>query len=333
MSEFHLRSPDRLLACCALVIGLMHGAPGAAQQSYPTKTITVIVPAAPGGPTDTVARVLLPAMGKALNGQLVVENLGGAGGTIGAGRAARAAGDGYTLYLYHIGHATFPALYRKLAFDPIADFEPVGRIVDAPMSVVGKRTLGPDNFNDLVSWVKASGKNASMANAGIGSASNLCGLLLSQMFQTEVTPIPYKGTGPAMNDLLGGQVDFMCDQTSNTAGHVRAGKIKIFAVTTRSRVPTLPNVPTLEELGLKNFELSAWHALWAAKGTPKPIVEQLSKALQVAINDATVVQRFNDLATAPIRNEDATPGALQAWLKAEIDRWGPIIRATGQFAD
>lgn len=316
------------LAAVALAAG-----PAWAQQPFPTKTITVIVPAAPGGPTDTVARVLLPAMGKALNGQLVVENAGGAGGTIGAGRVARAPGDGYTLYLYHIGHATFPALYRKLAFDPIADFDPVGRIVDAPMSVVGKRALAPETFGDLVSWIRASGKNASMANAGVGSASNLCGLLLNQVFRTEVTPIPYKGTGPAMNDLLGGQVDFMCDQTSNTAGHVRSGKIRIYAVTTRSRVPTLPNVPTLDELGLKDFELSAWHALWAAKGTPKPIIEQLSKALQAAIKDPTVMQRFNDLSTVPIREEDATPGALQAWLKAEIDRWGPIIRATGQFAD
>jgi tripartite-type tricarboxylate transporter receptor subunit TctC len=307
--------------------------PFAAAQQYPTKVVTIIVPAAAGGPTDTVARVLAPPMAKDLKGQVIIENAGGAGGTIGAGRVARSTGDGYTLYLYHIAHSTFPALYRKLAFDPIKDFEPVGRITDVPMTLVSKKDVPAKDFKELLAWIKANGKNVSIANAGIGSASHLCGLLLMQAINTQMTPVPYKGTGPAMNDLLGGQVDIMCDQTTNTTSHIKSGKIKVYAVTTKDRVESLKDVPTLDELGLKNFELSAWHALWAPKGTPKPVVEQLSKALQVALKDPTVIQRFADLATVPVKDADATPAALQGQLKSEIDRWGPIIKAAGQYAD
>jgi tripartite-type tricarboxylate transporter receptor subunit TctC len=307
--------------------------PFAAAQQYPTKVVTILVPAAAGGPTDTVARVLAPPMAKDLKGQVIIENAGGAGGTIGAGRVARSTGDGYTLYLYHIAHSTFPALYRKLAFDPIKDFEPVGRITDVPMTLVSKKDVPAKDFKELLAWIKANGKNVSIANAGIGSASHLCGLLLMQAINTQMTPVPYKGTGPAMNDLLGGQVDIMCDQTTNTTSHIKSGKIKVYAVTTKDRVESLKDVPTLDELGLKNFELSAWHALWAPKGTPKPVVEQLSKALQVALKDPTVIQRFADLATVPVKDADATPAALQGQLKSEIDRWGPIIKAAGQYAD
>jgi tripartite-type tricarboxylate transporter receptor subunit TctC len=307
--------------------------PFAAAQQYPTKVVTIIVPAAAGGPTDTVARVLAPPMAKDLKGQVIIENAGGAGGTIGAGRVARSTGDGYTLYLYHIAHSTFPALYRKLAFDPIKDFEPVGRITDVPMTLVSKKDVPAKDFKELLAWIKANGKNVSIANAGIGSASHLCGLLLMQAINTQMTPVPYKGTGPAMNDLLGGQVDIMCDQTTNTTSHIKSGKIKVYAVTTKDRVESLKDVPTLDELGLKNFELSAWHALWAPKGTPKPVVEQLSKALQVALKDPTVIQRFADLGTVPVKDADATPAALQGQLKSEIDRWGPIIKAAGQYAD
>ena len=307
--------------------------PLSAAQQYPTKVITILVPAAAGGPTDTVARVLAPPMAKELKGQVIVENAGGAGGTIGAGRVARLTGDGYTLYLYHIAHSTFPALYRKLTFDPMKDFEPIGRVTDVPMTLVSKKDLPAKDFKELLAWIKANGKKVSIANAGIGSASHLCGLLFMQAIQTELTPVPYKGTGPAMNDLLGGQVDIMCDQTTNTTSHIKSGKIKAYAVTTRNRVESLKDLPTLDELGLKNFELSAWHGLWAPKGTPKPIVDQLSKALRVALKDPTVILRFADLGTVPVKDADATPAALQGHLKSEIERWGPIIKAAGQYAD
>ena len=321
----------RLIGWAGLLLALV--SPFAVAQQYPTKVITILVPAAAGGPTDTVARVLAPPMAKDLKGQVIVENAGGAGGTIGAGRVARLPSDGYTLYLYHIAHSTFPALYRKLAFDPVKDFEPIGRVTDVPMTLVSKKDLPAKDFKELLAWIKANGKKVSIANAGVGSASHLCGLLFMQAIQTELTPVPYKGTGPAMNDLLGGQVDLMCDQTTNTTSHIKSGKIKVYAVTTKSRVESLKDVPTLDELGLKNFELSAWHGLWAPKGTPKPIVEQLSKALQVALKDPTVIQRFADLGTVPVKDSDATPAALQGQLKSEIERWGPIIKAAGQYAD
>jgi tripartite-type tricarboxylate transporter receptor subunit TctC len=321
----------RLIGWTVLLLALV--SPFAVAQQYPTKVITILVPAAAGGPTDTVARVLAPPMAKDLKGQVIVENAGGAGGTIGAGRVARSQGDGYTLYLYHIAHSTFPALYRKLAFDPVKDFEPIGRVTDVPMTLVSRKDLPAKDFKELLAWIKANGKKVSIANAGVGSASHLCGLLFMQAIQTELTPVPYKGTGPAMNDLLGGQVDLMCDQTTNTTSHIKSGKIKVYAVTTKTRVESLKDVPTLDELGLKNFELSAWHGLWAPKGTPKPIVEQLSKALQVALKDPTVIQRFADLGTVPVKDSDATPAALQGQLKSEIERWGPIIKAAGQYAD
>ena len=302
-------------------------------QPYPSKPVTIVVPAAAGGPSDTVARVVAPALAKEIKGTVIVENAGGAGGTIGAGKVARSPGDGYTLYLYHIAHSTWPALYRKLPFDVVNDFEPIGLINDVPMTLVSKKDLPAKDFNELLAWIKANGKKVTIGNAGVGSASHLCGLLFMQAIQTELTPVPYKGTAPAMNDLLGGQIDLMCDQTTNTTSQIKSGKIKVYAVTTPTRLPTMKDVPTLNELGLKNFELSAWHGLWAPKGTPKPVVEQLSKALQVAVKDPTVTQRFADLGAVPVSEASATPAALQTRVKTEIDRWTPIIKAAGQYAD
>jgi len=322
-------NPARTLA----LIGAMAFAATATAQQYPTKNVTVVVPAAAGGPTDTVARMVAQAMSRELKGQFVVENVGGAGGTIGAQRVARATGDGYTLYVYHIGQATFPALYRKLAFDPVGDFEPVGRITDVPMTLVSKRDLAANTLDELLAWIRASGNKVAFATAGLGSVSHLCHLLLKQTFKADVTTVPYKGTGPAMNDLLGGQVDVLCDQTTNTTGHIRSGKIKAFGLTTLNRNPALKDIATLDEQGVKGFNLSAWHALWAAKGTPRPIVDQLVVALQAALRDPAVIQRFGDLGTEPVPQAQATPPALAAQLRSEIDRWGPIIRAAGQFAD
>src|SRR5512134_3194119 len=319
----------RIITCALLVLT----AQAALAEQYPAKPVTILVPAAAGGPSDTVARVLAQAMATTLKGAVIVENVGGAGGTVGAGRVARAPADGYTLYLYHIAHSTWPALYRKLSFDVVKDFEPIGLINDVPMTLVSKKDLAAKDFKELVAWLKANGKKATIGNAGVGSASHLCGLLFMQAIQTELTPVPYKGKGPAMNDLLGGQIDLMCDQTTNTTSQIKSGKITVYAVTTPTRIPTMPDVPTLDELGLKNFELSAWHGLWAPKGTPKPIIDQLSKALQAAVQDPAVKQRFADLVAGPVAEASATPAALQTRMKNEIDRWGPIIKAAGQYAD
>jgi tripartite-type tricarboxylate transporter receptor subunit TctC len=321
----------KLVASISLV--LVFGATSAFAQQYPSKPVMIVVPAAAGGPTDTVARVLAPALSKELKGTVIIENQGGAGGTIGARRVARAPGDGYTLYLYHVAHTTWPTLYRKLDFNVVNDFEPIGLINDVPMTLVGKKDLAAKDFQQLLTWIKGNGKQVTIGNAGVGSASHLCGLLFMQSIQTQLTTVPYKGTGPAMNDLLGGQIDLMCDQTTNTTSQIKSGKIQVYAVTTPTRVPSMKDVPTLNELGLKNFELSAWHGLWAPKATPKPVIDQLSKALQVAIKDPAVTQRFADLGAVPVAEASATPSVLQGRVKAEVERWEPIIKAAGQYAD
>lgn len=300
---------------------------------YPAKPISVVVPFAAGGPTDTVARLVGQAMSNDLKQQVIIENVGGAGGTIAATKVARAAPDGYTLLLHHIGHSTAPSLYRKLPYNAIEDFEPIGLITDAPMTIVAKKDFAPNNLKELIAYIKTNKDKVTYANAGIGAASHLCGMLFMTAIDTQVTTVPYKGTGPAMNDLLGGQVDFMCDQTTNTTSQIKGGRIKVYAVTTKKRVPSLPNVPTMEEAGLPNFEVAVWHGLYAPKGTPKPVIDRLTKALQVALKDPTVIQRFADLGTEPVSQSQATPQALGKHLKAEIDKWAPIIKKAGVYAD
>jgi tripartite-type tricarboxylate transporter receptor subunit TctC len=302
-------------------------------QSYPTKVITVVVPFAAGGPTDTVARLVAVPMSKLLGQQVIVENVGGAGGTVGAARVAKAAADGYTLFLHHIGMSTAPALYRKLPFDPLSDFEHIGLINETPMTLVAKKAFPPNDLKALIAHVKANKDKINLANAGLGAASHLCGLLFMSTIQTDLTTIPYNGTAPAMNDLLGGQVDIMCDQTTNTTTQIKADKIKVYGVTTLKRLASLPNVPTMDEAGLKGFEVSVWHGLYAPKSTPKTIVDTLTKALQGAIKDPTVNQRFADLGAEAVAESRATPEALRKLLKAEIDKWGPIIKKAGVYAD
>ena len=302
-------------------------------QSYPTKTITMIVPFAAGGPTDTVARLVGQSMSKTLGQQVIIENVGGAGGTIGAARVAKADPDGYTLLLHHIGQSTAPSLYRKLTYNALDSFEPVGLITDVPMTFVARKDFPAKDFKEFLAYVKANKAKVTYANAGVGSASHLCGMLFMSAIDTELTTVPYKGTGPAMNDLLGGQVDFMCDQTTNTTSQIKSGKIKAYGVTTKSRVPSLSDLPSLHEAGLPNFEVAVWHGLYAPKGTPKPVVDSLSKALQTALKDATVKQRFGELGTEPVAEARATPDAHRAFLKAEIDKWSPIIKKAGVYAD
>ncbi len=322
-----------IVAVTAFFIPALTGVSFTYAQEYPAKTITMVVPFAAGGPTDTVARLLGQAMGNALKQQIIVENVGGAGGTLGARRVAQAAPDGYTIFLHHIGHSTAPSLYRKLPYNAIDDFEPIGRVTDVPMTIVARKDFPPRDLKELIAYVKANKDKVTYANAGVGAASHLCGMLFMSAIQTVVTTVPYKGTGPAMNDLLGGQVDFMCDQTTNTTGQIKAGKIKVYGVTTKTRVPSLPDVPTLNEAGLPGFEVSVWHGLYAPKGTPKPVIDKLAKALQAALKDANVKQRFAELGTEPVPENLATPAALRTYLKAEIEKWGPIIKQAGQYAD
>ena len=305
----------------------------ASAQEYPTKVITMVVPFAAGGPTDTVARLIGAPMSKTLKQQVIVENVLGAGGTIAANRVAKSAPDGYTLLIHHIGHSTAPALYRKLPYDALNDFEPIGLINEVPMTLVAKKDFPAKDLKELIAYVKANKEKINLANAGLGAASHLCGMLFMSAIQTELTAVPYNGTGPAMNDLLGGQVDIMCDQTTNTTSQIKAEKIKVYGVTTKKRVASLSNVPTMDEAGLKGFEVSVWHGLYAPKGTPKPVIDKLTKALQAALKEDNVKQRFAELGTEPVAENRATPTALRAHLKAEIDRWSPIIKKAGVYAD
>ena len=309
------------------------GATQAGAQDYPSKVITIIVPFAAGGPSDTIARLTAQSMGTTLKTQMIVENVGGAGGTLGAARLTQAKPDGYTVFVHHIGHATAPALYRKLSYDPIKDFEPVGLINDGAMALVARKDFPAKNLKEFLDYVKANKDKVNMANAGIGSASHLCGMLFQSALDADLTTIPYKGTGPAMNDLLGGQVDFMCDQTTNNASQIKAEKIKAYGVSTVKPVAALPGVPTMNEAGMPNFTISVWHALYAPKGTPQPVIDKLSKALQEALKDPNLKQRFADLGSEPVAQNLATPEALRTHLKSEIDKWGPIIKKAGVFAD
>jgi tripartite-type tricarboxylate transporter receptor subunit TctC len=321
------------LFCRIAVCLILLGASELQAQQYPTKVITLIVPFTAGGPTDTVGRLVARAMGETLKQQVIVENVGGAGGTIAATKVAKAPPDGYTILIHHIGMSTAPGLYRKLPYDPINDFEHIGLVNDTPMTIVAKQNLPAKDLKELIAYVKANKDKVTYANAGLGAASHLCGMLFMNAIQTELTTVPYQGTAPAMNDLLGGQVDFMCDQTTNTTSQIKGGKIKVYAVTTKKRVPSLPDVPTAHEAGLPNFEVVVWHGLYAPKGTPKPVVATLTKAMQAAIKDPAVKQRFAELGAESVPEERATPEAHRSYLKAEIEKWGPIIKKAGVYAD
>ncbi len=302
-------------------------------DNYPSKTITMVVPFAAGGPTDTVARLISVPMSKTLGQTIIVENIGGAGGTVAAARVARAPADGYTIFLHHIGMATSATLYRKLSYDGLTDFETIGLVTPVPMTIIAKQAMGAKDIKEFISYIKANKDNITYGNAGIGAASHLCGMLFMSAIGTQFTTVQYKGTGPAMNDLLGGVFDFMCDQTTNTTPQIKGGKVKAYAVTSKARVPSLPEVPTLAESGLKNFEVAVWHGLYAPKGTPKPVVDKVSAALREALKDETVKQRFADLGTQPEPQDRATPEAHRAYLKAEVEKWAPIIKAAGSYAD
>lgn len=307
-----------------------------AWADYPEKPITLVVPFSAGGPTDKVARDLAEALRQPLGNQaIVIENVGGAGGTLGAARVAKAAPDGYTLLVHHIGMATSPALYRNLPYKTLDDFEYLGLINEVPMTLVGKPTLPATNYAELSKWIDANKGKINLANAGLGAASHLCGLLFQSTLKVEMTTVPYKGTAPAMTDLMGGQVDLMCDQTTNTTSQIEAGKIKAYAVTTPKRLntPALGKLPTLDESGLKGFSISIWHGLYAPKGTPKAVLDKVSAALATALKNADFIKRQEALGAVVVADSRISPAEHKKFVEAEINKWGPVIKAAGQYAD
>jgi tripartite-type tricarboxylate transporter receptor subunit TctC len=311
----------------AAVLGLT--SPSFAQDAFPSKTITMIVPAAAGGPTDTVARLLAESMTKTLGQTVIVENAGGAGGTIGMAKLKNAAPNGYTIGLWHIAHATAPALYDNLTYKAVEDFDHIGRVTDVPMTIVSKAALPAKDITELVTWIKGNKEKVTYGHAGIGSGSHLCTILLESALKVEMLGVGYKGTGPAMNDLLGGQFEIMCDQTTNTTNQIKNGKIKGFAVTTKTKVSSVPDLPTLDSTAIKDFDLSIWHAMWAPKGLPKDATDKLVSALQAGLKDAKVIERMAGLGTEPVAAELATPAALKSHLTAEVTKWGAVIKAAG----
>jgi tripartite-type tricarboxylate transporter receptor subunit TctC len=316
-----------LLAAAFIALGLP-----AFAQDYPNRPITFVVPFAAGGPTDTVTRLIAEPMSKALGQQIVVENVTGAGGTLAAGQVATAEPDGYTVLMHHIGMSTAPSLYPDLPYKPLEAFAPIGLVTEVPMTIIGRKDLEPQTLKELIDYVKAHKDEVTYANAGIGAASHLCGLLFMSAIDTQVTTVPYQGTGPALTDLVGGQVDFMCDQTTNTTGQIKGGEVKAYAITTKARNGALPDVPTAEEAGLPGFEVSVWHGLYAPAGTPDDIVQKLSSALKTALKDQNVIDSLAKLGSGPVAEDQATPEALRERLKSQIDLWKPIIAAAGTKA-
>lgn len=320
--------------CLTLAAVSLAMASGAQAQSFPdNKPVTMVVPFAAGGPTDVVARMLAIPMGKALGTTVTVENTVGAGGTIASARVARSAPTGHTIYLHHMGMATAVSLYRKLSFDPLKDFEYIGQVVDVPMTLLARKDFPANNYAELINYIKTNKDKVSLANAGLGAVSHLCGLLFMSSMGVDLTTVPYKGTGPAMNDLLGGQVDLLCDQTTQTVPMIKENRIKVYGVTTLKRLSALPNVPTLDEQGNKGFEVKVWHGMYSPKGTPKDVIEKLNVALRAALTDPTVKQRLADLSSEVPPMDKVTPEGLRTHLEAEIKKWGPVITKAGIYAD
>ncbi|CAN5184486.1 tripartite tricarboxylate transporter substrate binding protein BugD [soil metagenome] len=303
-------------------------------QTYPAgRPVTLVVPFTPGGPTDRVARDLAEAMRKPLGQVLLVENAAGAGGTIGTARVAKSAPDGYTVLLMHIGFATAPALYRKLQYAGASDFEAVGGVVEVPMTFVARRDFPANTFAEFVAYAKTNKEKMNFANAGVGSASHLCGLMFQSAIQTEFQTVPFKGAADAMTSLLGGQVDFICDQTTNTTQQILAHNIKAYGVTSKARLATLPALPPLAEQGLPGFEVSIWHGLWVPKGTPRPVIEKLTAALQIALKDPSFRRSMGELGAEIYSPDKGAPAAFTSFVSAETLKWGEVIKKAGIYAD
>jgi tripartite-type tricarboxylate transporter receptor subunit TctC len=323
----------KLLAAAAATLALSVVASSVGAQVYPTKPITMVVPFTAGGPTDTVARQVGQLMSKSLGQPIIIENVGGAGGTIGVKKVVDAPNDGHTILLMHIGISTAPSLYRTLKYDVTKDLEPVGLVTEVPMTLIAKKDFPAKDFKELLTYVKANKAKVTLANAGIGSASHLCGMLLMNAIETDVLTVPYKGTAPAMNDLLGGQVDLLCDQSTNTTSQIKGGTVKAYAATSAARISSLPNLPTMDESGLKGFNVGVWHGIWAPKGTAKPTLDKLVAALQAALKDESVKKKFEDLGTTPEPVARQTPDALRTQLVSEIAKWSSVIKKAAIYAD
>ncbi|CAM4041098.1 ABC transporter substrate-binding protein [Bordetella tumbae] len=296
---------------------------------YPSRPITLVVPFAAGGPTDVVARSLGAELGKILKQPIVVENRTGAGGTVAANYVANAAPDGYTYFIHHNGMATATALYPALKYDPLTSFEYVGEVIDVPMTLLARKDFPASNMAEFITYAKANADKINLANAGPGAVSQLCGSLLQQALDVKFTTIPYQGTGPAMSALLGGQVDVLCDQTTQTIPHIQAGNVKFYGVTTLNRISKLPDAPTLNEQGLKDFEVKVWHGIYAPKGTPAADIAIFNKALKAALKSPEFTARMADLGAEIVSEDRQTPESLKKWVQSEINKWTPILKAEG----
>jgi tripartite-type tricarboxylate transporter receptor subunit TctC len=299
----------------------------AVAQDYPSHVITIVVPNAPGGPSDLFARWIGNLMSAELGQQIVIENVGGASGTIGVGRVAQAAPDGYTLLMHNITFAAAPALYKRRTYDPLKDFDPIGLATRTPQVIVARRAIAATNLRELVAYIKTNQQTINLADAGRGSASYLCNLFFAQSIGASVTAISYRGMNPALNDLVAGQVDLMCDQVANTAEQIKAGNIKAYCVTTHEKLDQLPSLPTCDEAGLAHLETSVWVALLGPRGMPQHVVSRLAFALRQALHDPTLARQLAKLETTVVPDDLATPEGLSAFLKAEVDKWSQTLNA------
>jgi len=306
-----------------------------ARAEFPDKPITLVVPFAAGGPSDKIARDLAEALRKPLGQTVIVDNAGGAGGTIGTAKVAKATPDGYTLLVHHIGLATAPALYRRLPFKVPEDFEFLGLINESPSVLIGKPGLKANTFAELRTWIAANGGKVNLANAGLGSASHLCGLILQSALKTTMTSVPYKGTAPAMTDLIGGNVDVMCEQATNAVPQIEGGKVKVYGVTSLQRPPiaALKAVPTLDEAGLKGFDVQVWHGLYAPRGTPPAVLAKLNAALRTALKDPDLIKREEALGVTVVKDDRLDPAGHRRFVEAEKARWSKVIKDAGEYAD
>lgn len=318
-----------LKSVAAAVVGLALAVTGAAAQDYPSRIVTLVVPFSAGGPSDAIARLLADSMSKTLKQQIIVENVTGAGGTLGAARLAKSEPDGYTILIHHVALAAGASLYGNLTYDTATAFEPLGLVNTGPMALTSRKDFPAADAKEILAKLKSDGPKISVAHAGVGSNAHLCALLLQRALGQNFNLVGYKGTGPAMNDLIGGQVDVLCDQSTNAVPPINAKTIKAYAVSSRDRLPALKDLPTLDEAGLKGFEFVIWHALYAPKGTPKEIVAKLNEALQVALKDPTIAARFDQVGTKTFPEAERSPEAHAKRLANEIAIWKKVIAESG----
>ena len=331
MNAIHITRRAVACACACAALAL---AGNALAANWPDKPITLVVPYSAGGPTDVVARLLAVPMGQSLGQTVIVENTVGAGGTLAPARVARAKADGNTILIHHMGMATAMTLYKKLPYDSLKSFEYIGQVLDVPMTLLGRKDFPANTLPELLDYMKKNPDKVTLANAGTGAVSQLCGMVFAQQSGAKLITVPYKGTGPAMNDLMGGQVDLLCDQTTSTVPVIQDGKrVKVFGVTTPQRLASMPSLPTLDEQGLKGFDVKVWHGMYAPKGTPKDVIDKLNKALNAALKDEMVKKRIAELSADLVSPDKATPEGLRKHLEAEVARWRTVITAAGVSAE